>query len=140
MTEKDLEALFIKYLEGLGYKIIHPHSLSDIKENIRQKLSIINKNRLNGRELLAIEVDEILKSMNNDANENDSYSFSLNRRIHAGFRVPDLLSCDGSTIGIKLISDSPSQNFWEVASQVTDYQRDGYNNRYDVVIFLNGFP
>ena len=78
--------------------------------------------------------------MNNDANENDSYSFSLNRRIHAGFRVPDLLSCDGSTIGIKLISDSPSQNFWEVASQVTDYQRDGYNNRYDVVIFLNGFP
>lgn len=129
----------MQYLKGLGYKELQDKSSTGIKENIRQKLSLVNRSRLNGRELLTSEVDEILRKLNTYSIETDSYAFTLNYYIQSSIRIKDLDKKDGSMLGLKIVSNSPSENYWEVARQVTDLG-DSYHTRYDVIIFLNEFP
>lgn len=142
-TEKDIERELIDWLvNDLDYEFIKIKNSGDMESNIIDKLSIINKNVLNGRKLLPTELKEIIKEINRDSNDRGNYAYNFNKRLQSAIRIRDMLSEDSNRMmTIKLVSNTPSDNCFQVANQIRDTESDSEtNNRYDVTLLLNGFP
>lgn len=142
-TEKDIENELINWLvNDLNYEFIKIGNKEDMEQNIIDKLSIINRNVLNGRKLLPAELNSIIKELDRDSNERGNYAYNFNRLLQKGVRVTDMASDDNSKMTIKLISNTPSDNCFQVSNQIRDTDREEVlsSGRYDVTLLLNGFP
>ncbi len=134
MQELELEEEFISKLVSLGYKRVNIKNYQQLKDNLKEKLYLLNK--------------ESLKTPLSDNEFNKIYNELMNGNIVAKankLRDKYLLKRDDeSEVYIDFFKNSLNEqeewckNIFEVTNQITMEGR--YKNRYDVTILINGLP
>ena len=129
-SEAELERLLIEQLVNQGYAKVKIDNEDDLRENLRQMLSIFNDEKLQYKELTHKEFERIERYLEGKSVYKSAKilrdKFILERE-------------DGSEVYIEFFdSKNWCQNLFQVTSQVTMISK--YVNRYDVTILMNGFP
>lgn len=145
MLEKTIENQFEQQLNSMGYVSVKFKSEDDMYENILDKLSMINKKELQGRRLLRSELFSIIKIIEQRARVDtmvEPYAQSFNRVLTRGIVITSMDPSESKkSLTLKIVSNTPSDNYWEVARQVVNNGRTAEKQfRYDVTLLLNGFP
>ena len=133
-SEAELEASFIKQLQEQGYEYLQIHTEADMINNLRQKLSELNKYTFTDGEWKRFFKDSI-------ANENEGIA-EKTRKIQED-PVQVLKRDDGTSRNIMLIDKKQiHNNKLQVINQYAVDQSSGakHSNRYDVTILVNGLP
>lgn len=133
-SEAALEAEFIKMLCQQGYTYLPIHQESDLIENLRKQLEILNNYSFSDQEWKRFFSDCI-------ANPND-HIVEKTRKIQED-ATQVLKRDDGSSKNIKLIDNKNiHENSLQVINQYEVSKDDGakHNNRYDVTVLVNGLP
>ena len=134
MKELTLENKFIEKLTSLGFKRSNIKNYEDLKKNLKEKLFLLNQ--------------EKLKTPLSDNEFNKIYNYLMNGdKITKAKKLRDkylLKRDDESEVYIDFFKHSVNdqedwcKNIFEVANQI---KIDGkYKNRYDVTILINGLP
>ena len=133
-SEAALEAEFIKMLCEQGYTYLPIHQETDLIENLRKQLEILNNYSFSDQEWKRFFSDCI-------ANPND-HIIEKTRKIQED-ATQVLKRDDGSSKNIKLIDNKNiHENSLQVINQYEVSKDDGatHNNRYDVTVLVNGLP
>jgi len=134
MKELNLENEFIDKLVSLGYKKINIKNYKQLKENLKEKIFLLNQ--------------EKLKTPLTDNEFNKIYNHLMNgNKIRKSEKLRDkylLKRDDESEVYIEFFKHSVNnqedwcKNIFEVANQIEIEGK--YKNRYDVTILINGLP
>jgi len=126
-TEQELEIELINKLQNLGYKYnTNLRTQDGIRENILSCLNEVNKERLNGEPIEKKEYDRLLSRI---LQQSVLKSAELIRDLG------EIERDNGSKQYIDYIHKDSSKNKYEVCNQVNSEK-----GRFDVVLFINGFP
>ena len=131
-SEADLEAAFIKLLEGQGYEYIKIRNSEGLIANLRAQLEKLNNYKFSNDEW-----ERFFK--NNIASPEESIK-QKTEKIQEKDTAISLTLDDGSHKNIRLLDKKNiHNNFLQVINQ---YEEDNgnYKNRYDVTILVNGLP
>ena len=113
-SEEDVKKNFISLLNHNGYETVKISNENDIIDNFKNQLEVFNETEINN-------IDKILDYLY------DGDLFSKFDRLRNG--MGDIKFIDFSDF---------SSNIFQVSEEVTFEGK--YTNRYDVIIFINGFP
>lgn len=138
-SEYEVEDLFIDKLQHMGYDYVELNNYSDVLNNFREQLCILNKNILieakGVAELSDKEFEKVMLRL-------DGHTIYESAKILREKWVLDL--DNGQSVYIKFLSDDYEKNKLQVAHQITmdkEHLNDVvYKNRYDVTLFVNGLP
>ena len=133
-NEVELEKEFIQRLEVQGYEYITINSETDLVENLRQKIEILNNYNFSDDEW-RLFFNTIISNPNEDIEEKT-------RKIQEDY-VQVLKRDDGTSKNITLIDkQNIHNNSLQVINQYVVGKDDGarHDNRYDVTVLVNGFP
>ncbi len=133
-SETELEKEFIRLLCEQGYDYLNIHEEKDLIDNLRVKLSELNKYEFSDDEWDRFFNDKI-------ANKNEGIK-EKTRKIQED-NVQVLTRDDGSSKNITLIDKkNVHNNRLQVINQYEVSREDGakHDNRYDVTVLVNGFP
>ena len=135
MKELTLENEFISKLLSLGYKRSDIKNYKELKQNLKEKIYLLNKEKLK-TPLTQNEFNQIYKYLMNDNRIEKA------KKLRSKYR---LTRDSGESVWIEFfrfssVDDSEKwcQNIFEVANQIEVEGR--YKNRYDVTILINGLP
>ena len=134
-SEAQLEAAFIKQLEGQGYEYLKIHTKKDLEANLRTRLEALNNYKFSNDEWKRF-FSEVL------ANPNDGIR-EKTKKIQEGGSQQLLIKDDGQPKNIILIDKKNiHNNYLQVINQYVVGTEDGakHDNRYDVTILVNGLP
>lgn len=134
-SEAQLEAAFIKQLEGQGYEYLKIHTQKDLETNLRTRLEALNNYKFSDDEWKRF-FSEVL------ANPNDGIR-EKTKKIQEGGSQQLLIKDDGQPKNIILIDKKNiHNNYLQVINQYVIGTEDGakHDNRYDVTILVNGLP
>ncbi len=134
-SEAALEAEFIRMLESQGYEYLPIHTETDLIENLRRQLEVLNNIKFSDPEW-----EHFFKSK--IANSNEADIVSKTRKIQED-NVQVLERDDGTSKNVKLIDrKNIHNNRLQVVNQYEVSKDEGakHNNRYDVTILVNGLP
>ncbi len=126
--ESDLESRFVKHLNALGYRKNALNTVDGIWLNIRKHLDRLNEAK--GGKLTDSEFESLKRTVS-------SYTIYQCAAILKGKIIPVEDEKNGKR-SVYIISDDPKDNILEEAEQVKVHCR--YDDRFDVSVFLNGFP
>jgi len=133
MRELVLENEFIEKLISLGYKRSHIKNYTQLKDNLKEKIFLLNQ--------------EKLKTPLSDNEFNKIYNYLMNgNKLIKAKKLRDkylLKRDDESEVYIDFFKYSVNDQEWcknifEVANQIEIEGK--YKNRYDVTILINGLP
>lgn len=133
-SEADLEAEFIRMLEGQGYEYLRIGTEAELVANLRRQLEELNNYRFTEKEWQRFFTERI-------ANRNDGIE-DKTARIQDD-PVQALVRDNGATVNITLLDKrNVHNNRLQVMNQYEQGQAQGarYDNRYDVTILVNGLP
>jgi len=133
-SEAELEKEFIGLLCEQGYEYLNIHTEKNLIENLRERLSELNKYQFTDSEWERLFNTSV-------ANPNE-HIVEKTRKIQEDF-VQVLKRDDGTTKNISLIDKKNiHNNKLQVINQYVVRKDDGakYNNRYDVTVLVNGIP
>lgn len=139
ISEYEVEELFIKRLEGIGYEFINLKNYDDVIHNLRLQLEKFNADKL-------LEKKDTAEFSDSEFNRLmihlDNHTVYESAKI---LRDQYVLTLDnGKTVYIRFFSSDTEKNIYQVTHQVTmdKAHKDDvvYKNRYDVTILVNGFP
>lgn len=139
ISEYEVEELFIKRLEGIGYEFINLKNYDDVIHNLRLQLEKFNADKL-------LEKKDTAEFSDSEFNRLmihlDNHTVYESAKI---LRDQYVLTLDnGETVYIRFFSSDTEKNIYQVTHQVTmdKAHKDDvvYKNRYDVTILVNGFP
>jgi type I restriction enzyme R subunit len=139
ISEYEVEELFIKKLEEIGYEFVSLKNYDDVLHNLRTQLEKFNAEKL-------LEKKETAKFSDSEFNRLmihlDNHTVYESAKI---LRDQYVLTLDnGKTVYIRFFSSDTEKNIYQVTHQVTmdKAHKDDvvYKNRYDVTILVNGFP
>ena len=129
-SEAELERLLIEQLVRQGFTKVKINNEDDLRNNLREMLSIFNEEKLQYKELTDKEFERIERHL-------EGKSVYQSAKILRDKFI--LERDDGSEVYIEFFdSKNWCQNLFQVTSQVTMVSK--YINRYDVTILMNGFP
>lgn len=129
ITEEQLENAFIFHLcEKLKYNFNPIIKTSEqLKENFKIRLEELNKLNIPNREFEKIWI-----------NLNQGNTLELFRKIKFDFPK---IEKDKKTVILKYFDfENVNNNCFEVINQLTTKNKEGKNNRFDVLILINGIP
>lgn len=122
-TEKDIENDLINWLvNDLEWEYVKLRNLQEMEENIIKHLSYINRGVLKGRMLERSEFASIQKSLKKASYDRANEAYVFSRRIQRGVQVDSTLG--NGSMSLKLISNTLSDNCFQVSSQVRDVEGD----------------
>jgi len=123
-SEASLEDELIKQLEGQDYAYVKIKNMSDLEENLKVQLELLNKTKFSEKEF-----NRILLHLDGGT------IFDKALRLRDYFE----LTRDDNTISyIKFLDKRWCKNIFQVANQIE--VQGIYDNRYDVTILINGLP
>ncbi|WP_439899152.1 type I restriction endonuclease subunit R [Photobacterium leiognathi] len=123
-SEAQLEIDFIKQLNVLGFDNVTVGDADALKRNLKTQLELANNLTLTEREFESVLISLEKGSL-----------FDKSKRLRGKV---DVTHEDGSVSYLTLLFDEPSQNRFQVTSQVNIQGK--YENRYDVTLLVNGLP
>ena len=138
-SEYEVEDIFIKRLEGIGYKFIKLDNYNDVLANFREQLAKFNAKKLaekgHDASFSNAEFNRIMIYV-------DNHSVYESAKI---LRDKYVLQLDnGESVYIDFFSGDTDRNIYQVTHQVTmdKAHKDDvvYKNRYDVTVLINGLP
>lgn len=129
-SEAELEAEFIRILQGNGYEYLKINNNDDLLNNLRTQISILNAVTFSDTEW-----DQILNNYLTSKNDSIEEKTVKVQEDH----IYNLRRDDGTTKNIRIIDkDNIHNNTLQVINQ---YETEGARqNRYDVTILVNGLP
>lgn len=139
ISEYEVEELFIRRLEGIGYEFVHLKNYDDVLHNLRTQLEKFNADKL-------LEKKDAAKFSDSEFNRLmihlDNHTVYESAKI---LRDQYVLTLDnGETVYVRFFSSDTEKNIYQVTHQVTmdKAHKDDvvYKNRYDVTILVNGLP
>ena len=134
MKELTLENEFISKLLSLGYKRSNIKNYKELKQNLKEKIYLLNKEKLK-TPLSENEFNQIYKFLMNGDRIQKANSLRSKYRLTRD---------DGENVYIDFFKFSGvdeqdwCKNIFEVANQIEIEGK--YKNRYDVTILINGLP
>ena len=130
-SEAALEKAFIKMLCEQGYEYIDVHQESDLVDNLRKQLELLNNYSFTDKEW-----DRFFK--HKIANHNEGI-VEKTRKIQEDY-VQNLTRENGTTMNISLIDKKNIHN--NRLQVINQYEENGgkHDTRYDVTILVNGLP
>lgn len=134
-SEAQLEASFIKQLQGQGYEHLQIHKEKDLIDNLRHRLEVLNDYKFSDDEWERF-FNDVIANPNNGIKEKT-------KMLQEGGSQQLLIKDDGQPKNIILIDkQNIHKNFLQVINQYTIGTEDGakHDNRYDVTILVNGLP
>lgn len=134
-TEAQLEASFIKQLQGQGYEYLTIHKEKDLIDNLRHRLEVLNDYKFTDKEWTRF-FNDVIANPNNGIKEKT-------KMVQEGGSHQLLIKDDGQPKNILLIDkQNIHKNFLQVINQYVVGTEDGAkrDNRYDVTILVNGLP
>lgn len=130
-TEYDVEKKFIDVITTNWYKFNRISSYDELLENFRNKINLLNKDKLNNKPLTDSEFKEILIYLENKS------VFELSQILRTG--KIDVVKRDNYPVYLKLVNiEDVEKNYFEVAHQITTVGN--YAGRFDVTLLINGIP
>ena len=133
-SEAELEAEFIRMLQGQGYEYLRLGTEAEMTANLRRQLEMLNNYRFTDREWERFFTECI-------ANKNEGIEEKTARIQDDPVQV--LKRENGSTLNITLLDKrNIHNNRLQVINQYELGRAEGaaYDNRYDVTILVNGLP
>lgn len=127
-SEAQLEERLIQKLESQGYDRIAIKDYEELLLNFRKELNQFNKKTLE-HELTDSEFSRVLNTIENKT------VYAAAKQLRDQFTLE---LDDGKVVYMKLFSNDPEQNHYQVTNQITVTGK--YVNRYDVTILCNGIP
>lgn len=127
-SEAQLEEHLIEKLIAQGYERVVLNDYDALVENFREQLNNFNADVL-GRKLSDAEFKRVLNTVDSKT------VYASARQLRDSFTLE---LDDGREIYMKLFSDDPEKNIYQVTNQVTVVGK--YKNRYDVSLLINGLP
>lgn len=134
-TEYDVEREFIKVITTNWYKYNPMSSYEELLSNFRDKLNLLNSDKLDGQPLTDEEFRSICLYLENRTIFESS-------QILRGGKI-NVFSRGEKDIYLRLVDfDNIENNFFEVAHQITTIgtTENRYVGRFDVTLLLNGIP
>ncbi|MBM6839988.1 type I restriction endonuclease subunit R [[Clostridium] spiroforme] len=130
-SEAALEKAFIKMLCEQGYEYIDIHQESDLVDNLRKQLELLNNYSFTDKEWDSFFKHKI-------ANHNEGI-VEKTRKIQEDY-VQNLTRENGTTMNISLIDKKNIHN--NRLQVINQYEENGgkHDTRYDVTILVNGLP
>ncbi len=130
-SEAALEKAFIKMLCEQGYEYIDVHQESDLVDNLRKQLELLNNYSFTDKEWDSFFKHKI-------ANHNEGI-VEKTRKIQEDY-VQNLTRENGTTMNISLIDKKNIHN--NRLQVINQYEENGgkHDTRYDVTILVNGLP
>ena len=130
-TEYDVEKKFIEIIQRNWYRFNPISTYEELKDNFRQKLNELNKDKLNGELLTNDEFKNICIYLENKT------IFEASQILRTG--KIDVIKRDGYPVYLKLVDlDDIEKNTFEVAHQISVSGK--YIGRFDVTLLINGLP
>ena len=138
-SEYEVENIFIKRLEGIGYKYVEMNTYDDVIDNFRKQLAIFNTKKLEEKKHAAEFSDE---EFNRIMLYIDNHTVYESAKI---LRDKFLLALDnGESVYLDFFSSDTDRNIYQVTHQITMDKKHKddvvYKNRYDVTVLINGLP
>lgn len=139
VSEYEVEEMFIKKLESIGYDYIDLKNYADVLDNFKTQLCKLNASKLIEKkgtaELSKKEFERLLIYV-------DNKTVYESAKI---LRDKYILQLDnGETVYLDFFTPDSTRNTYQVAHQITmdpDHKTDvDYKNRYDVTVLINGLP
>lgn len=123
-SEQALEDEFICQLESLDYEYVDIHDISQLKDNLKVQLEILNNTKFSEQEF-----NKILLHLESGG------IFDKAKKLRDKM---ELLRDDNTMEYIDFFNHHWCKNSFQVAHQIT--MEGKYKNRYDVTILINGLP
>lgn len=123
-SEALLEEELVKQLEGQDFEYVDVKNMSDLEENLKVQLELLNKTRFSEKEF-----NRILLHLDGGS----IFDKALRLRDHF-----ELTRDDNTVSYIKFLDKRWCKNTFQVANQIEVHGL--YDNRYDVTILINGLP
>ena len=138
-SEYEVETIFIKRLEEIGYQFAQMKTYEDVISNFREQLAKFNAKKLAEKRHDASFSDA---EFNRIMIHVDNHSVYESAKI---LRDKYVLQLDnGESVYIDFFSGDTDRNIYQVTHQVTmdKAHKDDvvYKNRYDVTVLINGLP
>ena len=127
-SEAELEERLLQKIVSLGYERINVPDYDALLENFRQQLNRFNQKVLE-HELTDSEFNRVLNLIENKS------VYVAAKQLRDQFTLE---LDDGRKVYMKLFSNDPEENKYQVSNQITVVGK--YKNRYDVTILCNGVP
>ena len=130
-SEADMEAAFIKQLQGQAYEYLRINSEAELIANLRKQLELLNDYSFSDAEWKRFFSEQVA---------NTNFGIAEKSVIIQEDHIR-LLSCDnGTTKNIRLIDkENIHNNRLQVINQYAT-ETGSHDNRYDVTILVNGLP
>lgn len=139
ISEYEVEELFIKRLEGIGYEFVPLKNYDDVLHNLRTQLEKLNAEKLLEKKDTAEFSDSEFNRLMIHLDNHTVYESAKILRDQY-----DLTLDNGETVYIRFFSSDTEKNIYQVTHQVTmdKAHKDDvvYKNRYDVTMLVNGLP
>lgn len=134
-SEAELEESFVKQLQGQGYERLQVHDINGLRDNLRERLEVLNDYRFSDSEWKRFYDQCIVAYPPGEPNP----VIAKARRIQEDY-VQVLTRDDGTKKNIRLIDKvNIHRNSLQVIKQYT-VSSGTRTNRYDVTILVNGLP
>ena len=131
-TEAELEADFIEQLGTQGYNYLPIHKESDLIDNLRNRLEILNNYEFSDKEW-----DDFFGTV--IANPTEGI-VEKTKKLQEGGSLQVLIRDNGEPKNIKLIDKKNiHNNYVQVINQYVE-DKGKHDTRYDVTILVNGLP
>ena len=131
-TEAELEADFIKQLGTQGYEYLSIHKESDLVDNLRKRLEILNHYEFTDKEW-----DDFFRTVLANPTEG---IVEKTKKLQEGGSLQVLIRENGEPKNIKLIDKKNiHNNYVQVINQYVE-DKGKHDTRYDVTILVNGLP
>ncbi len=127
-SEAELEQKLVSQLVTQGYERVVLKDYEALVDNFRKQLNVINSDVLE-KELSDTEFKRVLNTVDSKT------VYASAKQLRDKF---DLQLDNGKDIYLKLFSNDPEKNIYQVSNQIT--VKGKYVNRYDVTILINGLP
>jgi len=138
-SEYKVEELFIEKLKSIGYSYVDLHDYSDVLNNFRRQLCLLNAEKLREKKQSDTLSDKEFERL---------LIYVENKSVYESAKIlrdKYVLQLDnGETVYLDFFTSDSTRNTYQVAHQITmdpAHKNDvSYKNRYDVTILINGLP
>ncbi len=138
-SEYKVEELFIEKLKSIGYSYVDLHDYSDVLNNFRQQLCLINAEKLREKKQSDALSDKEFERLLIYVENKSVYESSKILRDKYVLQLDN-----GETVYLDFFTSDSTKNTYQVAHQITmdpAHKNDvSYKNRYDVTVLINGLP
>ena len=139
ISEYEVEEMFIRKLESIGYDYIVLKNYNDVLSNFRKQICRLNAQKLIEKKGIAELSDKEFERLLIFVDKKTVYESA---KI---LRDKYILQLDnGETVYLDFFTPDSTRNYYQVSHQITmdpDHKDDViYKNRYDVTVLINGLP